>query len=306
MKKSEFRTPLIQSGAVLVAIVFIISLIPSGDGLGVGAVIGALVSGIFKLFLFLVALVLSIGVAIAVMIGIFLAAIALKSPQQAADIWSETKVRLAGLIQNTLACRAEAPSCATVNSQTVETGISQEEYDQMKSMISSLQNANSQLQGEVAVLSSTNSKLQEDITSLTTMVDELKESETKIKELISELSAKVKEEPDAELVSQIARLEEMVIKTNGSITDLAGRLAALEEAATVSGVDTVSGGIFAYFESEDQRTLFINAVTDGVAKELTYAQFDEFLTESLPADLDKVIKDHPSLTKDYIRSMRSK
>ena len=132
-------------------------------------------------------------------------------------------------------------------------------------------------------------ELQDDIHGLTTMVDELKESETKIKELISELSAKVKEEPDTELQDQIGKLEEMVGKTNLNIADLAGRLEALEEVATSPSSEEQTGGIFTYITDEEQRALFIEKVQEGVGKDMTYAQFDDFLTESLPGDLDKVI-----------------
>ena len=45
-------------------------------------------------------------------------------------------------------------------------------------------------------------------------------------------------------------------------------------------------------------------VTEAISQGLTYAQIDEFLTNTLPADLDKIIKDHPALTKNYIRNLR--
>ena len=304
MKNSEFRTPLLQSGAVLVAIVLIISMIPSGDVMGVGTVLGALITGIFKLFLFVIALGIGLAVTIAVLIGVFLAAVALQSPEQAAEIFAATKARLAALVQETVAQKSKTTSCCATAAKPVDTGISQEEYDQMKSKISSLQNANQQLQSDVSALTSKNVKLQDDIHGLTTMVDELKESEGQIKSFIDELSAKVKEEPNAELQAKIKTLEEMVSKTASSIQDIAGRLEALEEAATEPSSDTQSAGIFSYFTNEEQSAHFTAKVQEGVGKDLTYAQFDEFLTSALPEDVDKIIKDHPSLTKDYIRSMR--
>jgi len=304
MKKNEFRTPLIQSGALLVVIVFIISLMPSGDGMGVGTVLGALISGIFKLFLFIIALALALIVSIAALIGIFLAAIAIQSPEKASAIYAATKSRILALLQQSLTCSNATTATGAVRVEPVDTGISQEEYDQMKERISSLQKANQQLQTDVTSLHSKNTQLQDDIHGLTRMVDDLKESETKVKVLIEELSAKVKEDPDTELKSQIQKLEEMIGSTNLSLNDLAGRLEALEVNASVSASDTQSGGIFSYIEGEDQRATFIGKVQEGVEKELTYAQFEEFLTENLPAELDKIIKDHPSLTKDYIRSMR--
>lgn len=304
MRKDEFRTPLIQSGALLVAIVFIISLIPSGDGMSVGSVIGAIFTGIFKLILFILALALGVALAIATLFGIFIGAVALQSPQRASEIYAETKIRLSTLIQNALACRSEASSWNLPSSKIADTAISQEEYVQMKDRISSLQNANLQLQGDVSSLHSKNAQLQDDLHGLTRMVDELKESEQKIKDLISELSVKIKEEPDVELKNQIQKLEVMVSQTNQSIADLAGRLESLESSSMALSPETQSGGIFSYIENEQHRALLSAKVQEGITRDLTYAQFDEFLTGALPAELDKVIKDHPSLTKDYIRSLR--
>ena len=57
-------------------------------------------------------------------------------------------------------------------------------------------------------------------------------------------------------------------------------------------------------ESDDDKELFIAAVEEAVSKEMTYAQIDEFLSEQLAAELYQIIKDHPSLTKDFIRTKR--
>jgi len=296
MKNNEFRAPLIQSGVLLVAIVLIISMVPSGEGMGVGGFIGAAVSGFFNLILFLIALTLAIGISVVVLIGIFIGAIALQSPEKASSLYRATKQSFANILQN-----------AVAGSQTTDTsdaGISQEEYDIMKNQFVSLQDANQKLQNDVSTLNSKNKKLQEDLHGLTLMVDELKEAEAKINELIHNLSAKVDEDPDSGLKEQILKLEEMYAKTNESIATLAGRIEAIESASAKPAVDIQSAGIFQYMESEDDKKLFADKVLEGVSKELTYAQFDSFLSESLPAELDQIVKDHPSLTKDYIRSMR--
>ncbi len=297
MKNNEFRTPLIQSGALLVAIVFIISLIPSGDGMSVGSVIGALFSGVFRLILFVLALSLALVVSIAVLIGVFIAAVALQSPEKASEIYAATKTRLSALIQDTIGNRS-------ISTESADTGISQEEYDHMKTELSSIQKKNLTLQNDVTALNSKNAQLQGDLHGLTAMVNELKDAEAKINTLITDLSAKVKEDPDTELKGQIKKLEDMYLKTNENITHLAGRLEALEEAATEPTTEAQTGGIFSYIESDEDQTLFTKTVEDGIANDLTYAQFDGFLTETLPAELNQIIKDHPSLTKDYIRSMR--
>jgi methyl-accepting chemotaxis protein len=297
MKNNEFRTPLIQSGALLVAIVFIISLIPSGDGMSVGSIIGAFFAGIFKMFLFVLALSIALVVSIAVLIGIFIAAVALQSPEKASEIYAETKCRLAALLQGSLGNRS-------ISTESTNVGISQEEYDSMKTQLNSLQNTNLNLRNDVSSLSAKNMQLQEDIHALTKMVDELKESEKKTLELIESLSAKMEEEPDTELKDQITKLEQMNKTINDSIADIANRLESLEEAATEPEPEPLSGGIFSYIESEEDQAVFTQTVKNGVAKELTYAQFDKFLTEELSAELDQILKDHPSLTKDYIRDMR--
>ncbi|WP_419176898.1 hypothetical protein [Desulfosediminicola sp.] len=296
MKNNEFRTPLIQSGVLLVAIVLIISMVPSGEGTGAGGFIGAAVSGFFSLILFLIALTLAIGVSIAVLIAIFIGAIALQSPERASSLYAETKQRFLNLLQN-----AAAGSSAT---DVSDTGISQEDYDTMKNELVSLQGANQKLQNNVSTLNSKNEQLQEDLHGLTLMVDELKESEKKINELIQNLSTKVDEDPDSAIKDQIHKLEEMYAKTNENISNLAGRIESIESSSAKTAVGSHSSGIFQYIESEDDKKLFSDKIQEGVSQELTYAQFDSFLSEALPAQLDKIIKDHPSLTKDYIRSMR--
>ena len=128
MKNNEFRTPLLQSGAILLAIIIVISMVPSGDGVSVGSVIAGLFSGIFKLLIFIIGLTLAVGVAIAVLIGVFLAAIALQSPEKAGEIWKATKIRFAGLIQESLSCSCdENKECAVTEVATVDIGISQEQ-----------------------------------------------------------------------------------------------------------------------------------------------------------------------------------
>jgi hypothetical protein len=63
-------------------------------------------------------------------------------------------------------------------------------------------------------------------------------------------------------------------------------------------------GIFSYIEKEEEQSLFIQKVEAALSEERTYAQIDEYLTANLPPELDKIIKDHPALTKNYIRSLR--
>jgi predicted nucleic acid-binding Zn-ribbon protein len=269
-------------------------MIPSGDSMTVGSILGALIGGIFKFILFLIALTISIAVCIGALVGIFLGAVALQSPERASEIWGDFKVKLAALFQGTV------PQATCKTEQVSDTGISEEEYNKMKSELSALQANNQKLQGNVSELETKNVKLTQDMDELSKMVSELKESEEKINAAIAELSEQAKQEPDTALTEQVKKLEEMYTATNAAIEDLAGKLQALEE----SGSNDQQGGIFSYIESADDQTLFTMAIQEAVDKEMTYAQIDEFLTENLSPELDQIIKDHPSLTKDYIRSVR--
>jgi DNA repair exonuclease SbcCD ATPase subunit len=301
MKKSEFRTPLIQSGAILLAVILVFSLIPSGDSMTVGSIVGSAVGGFFKFLLFLVALGLGLGICIAVLVGIFFTGVALQNSEQASEMWAEFKVKLAGLVS-----QSESSCCAQSEKTVSEPAISQEEYDKMKSELSSLQQKNQKLQSDVVSLSADNDKFKQDIQGLSTMVEELKASEEKINETIAELTEKVEKEPDTGLQDQVTKLEEMYKATAASIEDLVGKLQALEE-QEIQEADSkadLEGGIFSYIESEDDKDFFVLTVEEAVGKEMTYAQIDEFLTENLSAELDQIVKDHPSLTKDFIRSKR--
>lgn len=299
MKKTEFRTPLLQSGAVLLAVIVVFSLIPSGDSMTVGSAIGSLIGGFFKFVLFLIALGVGIAFSIACFVGIFLAAIAIQSPDQASDMWAAFKQKLVGMVGSSCCCCEETTTC--------EPEISQEEYDAMKTQLSSLQQANQKLKSDLSAITTDNAQLKQDILGLSTMVDELKASEEKINAALAELAAKVEKEPDTTLQTQVAKLEEMYKATAAAMEELAGKLQALEDekANEATSKAEQEGGIFSYIENDDDKDFFIAAVEEAVEKEMTYAQIDAFLTDNLSEELDKIIKDHPSLTKDFIRSKRN-
>lgn len=127
MKNNQFRMPLFQSGALLLGIIFIIAMMPSGDHMSVGGVIGSFITGFFQLVLFALSLLISVAVCIAVLIGIFISAVALYSPEQASSIYSATKERFSSV----LLCKDQSCCADSVV-------ISEQEYKSMKSEIASL------------------------------------------------------------------------------------------------------------------------------------------------------------------------
>ena len=298
MKNSDFRTPLYQSGAIVAAIVIIISMLPSAEPAQAAAHSGGgFFAGIGHAVLFVIGICLALVIMLAIVAGIFICGAALISPDKSSLIYGYLKEKVGELIQDTTAqCgRGNAAPMA----QKVEE--SHRHLQQVKSETASLQSENMKLLKEVNDLKSRNEQLQQDVDQLSGKVEELKDAKQKIHEVLGELSNQVGQEPDTALSDQISSLEKMYKDTTASLDELSNRLAALEQQ---EGSSLPTSGIFSYLETEDDKKLLIKQVEAAIAEEMTYAQIDDFLSETLPENLDTIIKDHPALTKDYIRSLR--
>jgi DNA repair exonuclease SbcCD ATPase subunit len=321
MQNNKFKAPLLQSAAVLAAVVVLVLIVGSSGSSSAGGGIVALFSGIGNGILFAIGMGIALAISIAILIGIFLAAVAMVDSDQATKMYEGLKKNFAASLL------ALSSSCDNDNNAT---GISEEEYAAMKEELAQLQGKNSQLQQQLDNVVSDNSELKTSVTSLDSDKNELKAkidelsgtvlelqgSEKKINELVANLSKKIEASNDQDLKNQIGQLEKLQTDTKKEIEAIGTRLAEIEAISKEKAKapkpveepveeDVTSKGIFSYIEKESDKTLFIEKVEEAVILEMTYAQIDEHLTESLPADLDQIIKDHPSLTKDYIRSVRS-
>ena len=184
----------------------------------------------------------------------------------------------------------------------------------MKKEIADLQEKNVLLQGKIKRFAADNTLLQSGMDTLTgensvlkDKIDELSEavvhlqgSEKEIKTLVDSLTAKVNAGADQDLKNQLGKLEQLQKDTTEAVDGIMNRLKVLETGLK----QAPTAGIFTYIENEADQALFIQKVEEALAQEMTYAQIDEYLTKTLSPDLDKVIKDHPSLTKSYIRNIR--
>lgn len=159
---------------------------------------------------------------------------------------------------------------------------------------------NALLQSDVAHLSGENSVLKEKVEELSMSIENLQRSEKQIKDLVAKLNEKIQAGPDQELIEQIKNLEQLHGDTQNELENLMNRLKSLETGLK----QTPTSGIFTYIEKEEEQNIFIAKVEEALAQEMTYAQIDEYLTNNLPSELDKIIKDHPSLTRNYIRNLR--
>ena len=189
-----------------------------------------------------------------------------------------------------------------------------EEYDRMKLEIAQLHDKNlilqkdiselldgkTLLQKNVANITGENAALKEKIEEMGIAIEYLQSSEKEIKGLVEKLTLKIQAGVDPELKDQINKLEKLYGQSQIEIENLVERLNTLESGMKQAPVS----GIFTYIENEEDQALFIEKVEEALTQEMTYAQIDEHLSKNLPLELDKIVKDHPALTKNYIRNLR--
>lgn len=96
MSTNQFRRPLLQSAAILVAVIVLASIAASSGDANSGGFLGLIV-GIGQLILFVVGLGVGVTVSITILVGIFIAAVAMVSPADASSIYGDLKVRLRDL-----------------------------------------------------------------------------------------------------------------------------------------------------------------------------------------------------------------
>ena len=296
MKKTEFSTPLIQSAAVLGGVLVLFAIVASSSSSGSDGGILGVIFGIGNLILFGIGMVIALLLSIAILIAIFLAAVAMVDSELASQMYSDLKKNFA---QSVMLLNRQ---CCEDNSS--EIGVTQEEYDRMKQEIEQLQGEklvlqknikditeeNELLKGDVANINSENQIINKRIEELSLEVETLQSSEKEIMGLVDNLTKKIQAGTDQDLKNQIKMLEQPLVK----------RLSALE--SSLKPIPT--SGIFTYIETKEDQALFIQKVEEALELEMTYAQIDDHLSQNLPIELDKIIKDHPSLTKKFIRNLR--
>lgn len=308
MKKNEFRGPLFQSAALLIGTIILATIAASAGSGGSGGGILAIVAGIGNSILLVIGLAIGLGVSIAVLIGIFLAAVAMVSPEQASQMFSDLKKNF---FQGVLICSNSWSCCDKKGS---EISIDLEEQVRMKQDITRLQETNSELNNQInelqrerILLNEKIANFQVDNSSLNTRIEELSQavkdlddSESAIRDLVTDLTAKIQSGSNPEVIVQIQKLEHLQPETRHKFKDLIERVNSLEPCLRQPSVS----GIFSYIDIDEHQKLFIAKVAEALKQEMTYAQIDDYLSKVLPSDLDKTIKNHPALTRNYIRNLR--
>lgn len=173
------------------------------------------------------------------------------------------------------------------------------ENSSLQAEIKRIVSKNEQLELKTNGLSEENATLQNQFEELNQIVTNLQSSEEELKTSLQALSEKVNDNSDSALDGIIAKMEQLQAESRSEIDSILEKMSSIETNLKQSP----KFGIFSYIE-EDQQPVFIRAVDEAVVQEKTFAKINEFLSNNLPAELDKIIKDHPSLAKTYIKNFK--
>jgi len=319
----------------MILIVFFIYSFAAHDS---GGVTGTIVS-IFSDLLFLIGLAFAVAVSVLVMFGIYFGILYMYNQDTCKNTYDEFKIKVAELSKSLCSsCSSKYSS-----SKTDSSPISDEEQsplpsyqDRLDNQLSSLQSSVASLEKTLNTVSSSVVATAEEITKLneransveeeleskatTNSVDEaakklagditalqgsLKPLADKVSELETALSTLKSEEDDPD--------KDLQKTVDSAISGIKNELATMKEAIEslsnqppeeTDATEDTNHRILSYFNKKSDEKKFTALVTEAVGKEMTYAQVDKFLNDSLSAEASEVIATHPSLTKDYIRTCR--
>jgi chaperonin cofactor prefoldin len=321
MNKNDFKNPLIQSGAVLLLVFLLISIVAGSGSQGLLGSIGALISGLFSAILFVVALCIAIAFSIAVIIGIYVAAVSIYSTDKGRDLLEQLKYLLSALyakVRGTaIKYKAASPKPAVPETESAQAAEASPAAQQPPRKISS-GTAPTELSALEAKVDTINSMLS-DLTHYTSTNAE------KIAALQGQMAASTHsgspegrlataEQADGTISVELQELRERVETSSSALQQLEQQfsrelegikqeLAALHDKTSVP---EVVSGILSYIDAPEDRDLITEKAKEAIARGMTYSQIDEFFKASLSEEVYQELAAHPRLTKDFLRSIKKK
>ncbi len=327
MNKKDFKNPLIQSGAILLLVFLLISIVAGSGSQGVLSSIGALISGIFSTVIFIIGLSIAIVVSIAVLVGVYLAAVYFYSADKGRNLVEQLKAALCSLYSKvkgtqvkarftapkTSESEPEAKAAAAAKQSVATAPLKQSPAKQaaaeppaynwtiLESKIDSLDSRLS----ELAQSSSANSEW---ISSLQKRLDELSVDAAGEEKLavVEETHQKLSEQLQAigtEVEASSAHIQKLEQQFGEDLNGLKEELAALHDKTSVP---EVISGILSYIDSAEDRDKITDKAKEAIARGMTYAQIDDFFKASLSPEVYQELAAHPRLTKDFLRSIKKK
>jgi chaperonin cofactor prefoldin len=327
MNKKDFKNPLIQSGAILLLVFLLISIVAGSGSQGVLSSIGALISGIFSTVIFIIGLGIAIVVSIAVLVGVYLAAVYFYSADKGRNLVDQLKAALCSLYSKVKGTQVKASftapktsesepeaKAAAAATQSVEPApVKQSPATQAAAeppaynwtiLESKIDSLDSRL-GELAQSSSANSEW---ISSLQKRLDELSVDAAGEEKLaaVEETHQKLSEQLQAigtEVEASSAHIQKLEQQFGEDLNGLKEELAALHDKTSVP---EVISGILSYIDSAEDRDKITDKAKEAIARGMTYAQIDDFFKASLSPEVYQELAAHPRLTKDFLRSIKKK
>ncbi|MBU1138483.1 MAG: hypothetical protein KKD01_18055 [Proteobacteria bacterium] len=330
MKNQELKSSLIKSGLLLTICVFFIYAFAVSDSGGVIGTIGSIFSGI----VFLIGLAFALAFSIVVIIGIYFGILAMYSQEVCKKSYDQFKTTLSNSSGSFIGVFS-SKCCSTTDSHqhAFEKDIAdlRDQQNILNNQLTQIQSGVGSLEQSVNTLSSSVSGALGEITALDT------KTITVAEELASMASVASVNESIAKLTGDISSIQNTIKPLTDKLTALESSISAQTKEDVHSVVDKAVGGlqeeltaikdsvqillggnqnatdeknsdhrILAYFPSKEDEEQFISLVEEAVSKEMTYAEIGELLNDSLSAENAEIIAEHPSLTKDFIRTCRQK
>ncbi len=322
MNKNDFKNPLIQSGAVLLLVFLLISIVASSGSQGLWGSIGALISGLFSAILFVIALCISIVFSIAVIIGIYLAAVSIYSADKGRDLFEQLKFSLSSLYAKvrgtTIKYKASSPKPAKVEPEPAQGATPappaapqptrQTSAGMPPAQVSALESKIETINSMLTDLTHYTSTNAEKIAALHQKVDDLSNGGNLEGELatVSEAYERIStdlQELNSRVQTSSEALEQMERQLGNEIEDIKQNLASLHDKTSVP---EVISGILSYIDTPEDRDLITEKAKEAIARGMTYSQIDDFFKASLSDEVYQELAAHPRLTKDFLRSIKKK
>ena len=346
MKRHEIQKPLVQSALVLLAVFILIGFVAGSNAHSVTGGIVSIFKGVFFSVLFAIALTLALVLSVVILIAIFLGAVALYSPDSSREMFYRLRDRTTTLYTSWSSCRSkntQSKSSETdapltqENTTNIETKSSVSEF-RATPAVESVPDGVKVLSEDVAAIKAELKELQKSNNSLVTSIeaiqaslaalpidttlektDKLELQQADLSSALNELGSKLEaadtaSKDNGQIIRQHSTSLENIDKKIASyvkeLADITTQINTFAEEENVQqeqeATSTDQHRIFSYFENQEDKDKLADLIKEAVTKEMTYAETDTFLSKSLPKKLDAIIKEHPSLTKDYIRDCRKK
>jgi prefoldin subunit 5 len=341
MKNLELRSALIKSGALLALCIFLIYAFAVDDSGGIGGTISSLISAIVFLFGLTIALILSISILFGIYFGILYLYdpdVSKKTYEELIDIGNTASAKLP--IRTKCCSPNKAPATNTsvskVSLQAIETNQAKlgDQLANIGSTVETLQktlkgftDALSSAKDEIVTLEEKTASFEEAIETKAT-TEAIDESSKKLSTELENLKGSIKPITDklTSLEDNMSAItpdddsdgDDFQVMINKTIDTLKGDIEVVQndvaklnatpvddsKISNAAKITDAEHRILSYFSKKADTNMFVSLVTEAVEQGMTYAQIDSFLGDSLSKEAFAIIAGHPSLTKDYIRTIR--